>query len=500
LSEILYKCKNITKKFGATVALDKVNLEIKLNEIHGLVGENGAGKSTLIKILGGIIKPDQGHILINNNKTIFKNPSESEQKGIAVVYQEFPQCENLTVAENIFLSKNPQQKTSFFYNKKRLFEPAKQALANLGVDIAPDKYLKSCSIAEQQMVAICRALQKNPKFIIFDEPTSAISQNEVEKLLEIIKSLPEQGTTVMFVSHIIEEIKEISDRISVLRNGKLIDTKANNNSSKEDIVRMMVGKNVSSRVLIDEKKTHVKNEVIMEVKNLSQNDLGLVDINFNLKKGEILGVAGIQGAGRSELAQTIFGIHKKSTGQISLDGNQVNINNPIEAIAKGIGYLPEDRNRLGLFTNLNVKENLVAAITPKISKKGMLQKNLINEISQEHIKDLNIKPPDVSALITALSGGNQQKVLLARWLAVNPRVLILDEPTRGVDVGAKAQIRKIINKLTSSGIGVILISSELPEIEELCDRTLVMNRGRLRCVLKGDEIQKDEIIKYCTSL
>lgn len=496
----LIECVNMTKKFGATVALDAVNIKIKKNEVHGLVGENGAGKSTLIKILGGILKPDKGHILINDKNTIFKNPRESENKGIAVVYQEFPQCENLTVAENIFLSKNPQKRASFFYNKKKLFEPARQALEEIGIDISPEKYLEDCSIAEQQMVAICRALQKDPKLIIFDEPTSAISQNEVTKLLDIIKSMPEQDTTVMFVSHIIEEIKDISDRISVLRNGKLIDTKTNQDLNKIDIVQMMVGKDISSRAFIDEKETHVKDDLILDVKNLSQENLGLENINFSLKKGEILGVAGIQGAGRSELAQTIFGIHKKTTGDIYLEGERVDINNPTQAIAKGIGYLPEDRNRMGLFTNLNVKENIVVSIIPEISKKGFLQKKVMNTISKKHVNDLSVKPSDINALITALSGGNQQKVLLGRWIAVNPKVLILDEPTRGVDVGAKAQIRKIINKLTSLGIGIILISSELPEIEALCDRTLVMNRGKLRCILEGDDIQKDEIIKFCTTI
>jgi ribose transport system ATP-binding protein len=481
---ILISYQSISKRFGGVQALDDVSFSIRKGDIHGLIGENGAGKSTLIKITGGIYRKDQGQVLWEGRPIEVNSPVEAERQGISIVHQEIPLCGNLTVAQNVFLGRlitNRLGQPKWDEMEERTVELFRQ----IGQDIDPRARVGELSVALKQLTTIVHALNSTSKFIIMDEPTSALTPGEVETLFEVLRRLKSEGTTIMIVSHILSEMMEITDRVTVLRNGRHVETMDTKDATIEGLVHMMVG---DVPLPTPKESDAITGDVVLRVRGLNQLRLRLKDINFQLYKREILGLAGIQGAGRTELATTLFGVHQPDSGTIELEGREITIKNPRQAIEHGIGYLTEDRRNLGVFWDMSVWQNAGAAIIDDLTSYGnVLDNKRIEEMASKSIQDLQIKTSGMQQPIRYLSGGNQQKVLLARWLNVKPKILILDEPTRGVDVGAKAEIRKVIQELVDQGISVIVISSDLEELLAMSDRVLVMSNGAIR----GEFLAKD---------
>lgn len=490
-SNALITYQSISKRFGGVQALDNVSFSINKGEIHGLVGENGAGKSTLIKITGGIYRKDSGQILWEGNPIEVNSPIEARRHGIAIVHQELPLCDNLTVVQNVFLG---QLITNRFGQPdwKAMEDRTVELFELIGQKVDPRARVGNLSVAMKQLTAIAAALNTTSKFIIMDEPTSALTPGEVETLFEVLRRLKSEGTTIMIVSHILSEMMEITDRITVLRNGKHVKTMDTKDTNTEEIVHLMVG---DVPLPTPKENVAIADEVVLKVRDLNQKQLRLKNISFDLHKGEILGLAGIQGAGRTELATTLFGVHRPDSGTIELEGKTITIRSPHEAIEHGIGYLTEDRRNLGIFWDMSIWQNAGAAIIDRLtSRANILDRNRIETMATDSIKKLQIKTSGPSQLIRYLSGGNQQKVLLARWLNAEPKILILDEPTRGVDVGAKAEIRRVIQNLVNQGISAIVISSDLEELLAMSDRILVMANGSIRGEFLAREATFDKIM------
>lgn len=490
-NNILISYESISKRFGGVQALDDVSFPVARGDIHGLIGENGAGKSTLIKITGGIYRRDQGQIIWQGNPIEIHNPVEAEKYGISIVHQEIPLCNNLTVTQNVFLGR---LMTNRFGqpNWDVMEEKTVELFEQMGQTIDPRAMVGNLSVAVKQLTTIAHALNTTSKFIIMDEPTSALTPGEVETLFEVLYKLKAEGTTLLVVSHIISELMQITDRVTVLRNGQHVRTIDTKDTDEDSIVHMMVG-DVPRPT--PRESTLVQEEVILKVRDLNQKRLGLKDISFELYKQEILGLAGIQGAGRTELATTLFGVHQLDSGTIKLEGRPISLKNPRQAIQHGIGYLTEDRRDLGLFWDMSVWQNAGAAIINDLTSNGyVLDERRIEEMASQSVKDLQIRTSGIHQTIRYLSGGNQQKVLLARWLNVEPKVLILDEPTRGVDVGAKAEIRRVIQDLVTEGISVIVVSSDLEELLGISDRVLVMAGGSIRGEFDASEATFDNIM------
>ena len=482
--KILISYESISKRFGGVQALDDVSFYIRQGDIHGLIGENGAGKSTLIKITGGIYRRDEGRILFDGRPLDVHSPVDAERHGISIVHQEIPICDNLTVAQNVFLGRLI---TNRFGQPKwdEMEERTVELFREIGQTINPRALVGTLSVALKQLTTIAHALNTKSKFIIMDEPTSALTPGEVETLFEVLRRLKSEGTTIMIVSHILSELMEITDRVTVLRNGKHVQTMDTKDATIDGIVHMMVG---DVPLPTPKDSTAVRDKVVLKVRDLSQKRLRLKDISFDLHEREILGLAGIQGAGRTELATTLFGVQQPDSGSIELEGRPITIKNPRQAIEHGIGYLTEDRRSLGVFWDMSVWQNAGAAIIDELTSVGpVLDNKRIEEMAGKSIEELQIKTSGPAQTIRYLSGGNQQKVLLARWLNVRPKILILDEPTRGVDVGAKAEIRKVIQEMVDQGISVIVISSDLEELLAMSDRVLVMSNGSI----KGEFLAKD---------
>ncbi len=488
---VLIRYQSISKRFGGVQALDDVSFSVNRGNIHGLIGENGAGKSTLIKITGGIYRKDSGQVIWEGHPIEVNSPIEAERHGISIVHQEIPLCNNLTVAQNVFLGRlitnrfgQPDWET--------MEEKTVEIFSQIGQKIDPRAKVGTLSVAVKQLTAIAHALTTTSKFIIMDEPTSALTPGEVETLFEVLRRLKAEGTTIMIVSHIISELMEITDQVTVLRNGQHVKTMDTEDTDIDSIVHMMVGD-----VVLPTPKQNLskKDEVVLKVRDLNQERLRLKNISFDLHKQEILGIAGIQGAGRTELATTLFGVHRPNSGRIELEGKPVNIRSPRQAIEMGIGYLTEDRRNLGIFWDMSVWQNLTASIIDQLTKRGkVLDRERIEEVGTQSIQDLQIRTSGLNQTIRYLSGGNQQKVLLGRWLNSKPKVLILDEPTRGVDVGAKAEIRRVIQDLVTHGISVIVISSDLEELLAISDRVLVMANGSIRGEFSANEATFDKIM------
>lgn len=490
-NNILIDYQSISKRFGGVQALDDVSFSVKKGDIHGLIGENGAGKSTLIKITGGIYRKDSGQVIWEGSPLDANSPVEAERHGISIVHQEIPLCNNLTVAQNVFLGR---------LITKRFGQPDWDAMEErtaelfnqMGQSINPRARVGNLSVALKQLTTIAHALNSTSRFIIMDEPTSALTPGEVETLFEVLRKLKSEGTTIMIVSHILSELMEITDRVTVLRNGKHVNTMDTKDTTVDGIVHMMVG----DVPLPTPKEEFITTEdAVLKVRNLNQHRLRLKDINFDLHKQEILGLAGIQGAGRTELATTLFGVQEPDSGTIELEGQQISIKNPRQAIQHGIGYLTEDRRNFGVFWDMSVWQNAGAAIIDQLTSFGnVLDNGAIEQMADKSIEELQIKTSGPSQAIRYLSGGNQQKVLLARWLNVKPKILILDEPTRGVDVGAKAEIRKVIQDLVTQGISVIVISSDLEELLAMSDRILVMANGSIKGEFHAKDATFDKIM------
>lgn len=496
MSAIL-ELRGVSKRFGGVQALQDVSFSVEEGHIHGLVGENGAGKSTLIKILDGVYTKDKGEVIFQGSPWAPASPAAAQQAGIAVVHQEIPLCPNLTVAQNVFLG-HPIYKRGGRVDTQEMEFRTAELLARIGqTGLDPRRLVGELSVAEQQLTCIVQALSRECRFLILDEPTAALTPGEVETLFEVLRNLQAEGTTILFVSHILSEVMELTDEVTVLRNGRHVATKRTEEITTADVVRMMVGEIETDDRTVAEHKP--RSEVILEVKDLGQKTTGLKGVSFQLHRQEILGLAGIQGAGRTELAQCLFGVHPATEGEIRFKGQPVRITSPRQAIDLGIGYLTEDRRNLGLFWDMSVEDNLISVIVDQLTGAvGRLDRQLSRARGAQAVKTLNIRTSGLEQGISFLSGGNQQKVLLSRWLNAEPSVLILDEPTRGIDVGSKAEIRRLIRGLVAEGLSVILISSDLDELLALADRVIVMTRKRITGTLSAQEASRERVMELAT--
>lgn len=486
--------KNITKKYPGVTALDNVSVSIKRGEIHAIVGENGAGKSTLMNILGGEILPDMGEIILNGKIVHIPNPHAARLHGISIVYQELKLCPNLSVVENIYLGRE-RESGGGRINWKKMNMESSEVFQSLGVNINLKVAVRNLSIAEQQLVEIAKAISLKSDVLIMDEPNSALTLNETEKLFTNLKSLKDQGVTILFISHRLEEVFKIADRISVLRDGKYLGTYNTVETGIDEIVTLIAGKKLVSELSHKKGKDAKSDAIALEVKDLRRGKY-FSHISFQLYEKEILGIYGLQGAGRTELLETIFGMESPDEGEIFAFGRSVYIKSPADAIKNGFAMVPEDRRRSGLFSNLDVKDNIGISNTREISRFGFLKRNRLLEIAREFVKMIEIKVRSITQMVRNLSGGNQQKVIISRWLATKPKIFLLDELTRGIDVGAKAEIYKILRRLRDDGLSILLVSSELPEVLAECDRVLVMRNGMLVADFPREIATKEKVLRF----
>ena len=489
--KVVLQMKGVKKYFPGVKALDGVDFELRKGEIHALLGENGAGKSTLIKILTGLYSMTEGSIHIKGEEVHMKSVKDARDNRIAAIHQEICLVPYVSVARNIYLGRELKNKFGLMDDKAMEAETQK-LLDRLGMDIDASKEVRQYSIAQQQLIEIAKALALDAEILLMDEPTSSLTEKEVTNLFETIRRLKENGTSIIYISHRMEELFELSDRVTVLRDGQYIDTFVTAETNREELVAAMVGRQLTDFYVKD---SVPQDEVFMEVKNLSHAGV-FEDVSFTLKKGEILGVSGMVGAGRSEVARAIVGIDKKTGGEVLLEGKVLDIQKPIDAINAGVVLIPENRKEEGLVLENSVRFNTTLAVLKEFIRGIIWNRKKEESMVEEHINALKIRTPHQEQLILNLSGGNQQKVVIAKWLATAPKVLIMDEPTRGVDVGAKAEIYTIMNDLAKQGISIIMISSDLPEIINMSDRVLVMREGKLAGILEKDEIGQEQIMRY----
>ena len=491
-NEILLQMENIRKYFPGVLALDGVSLTLHKGEVLALMGENGAGKSTLMKCLFGIYRPDSGRILLEGKPVEFKSPRDAMESGVAMVHQELNQAMKLTVADNIWLGRFPifHELLPFIKDKEKR-EKTRDIFDALKIDTDPDKRVDELTVSERQMVEIARAISYDAKVIVFDEPTSSLTESESEKLFGILSMLKSQGVGVIYISHKMREILQIADTVAVMRDGKNVASEPASALSTERIISLMVGRELTNRY---PKRDTPPGKTLLRVNGLRGRYSRLKDASFELRRGEILGIAGLDGSGRSELLECIFGLSEKEEGLIELDGVATENKSPRDAIRHGFAMLTEERRASGIFGMLNITDNTVISSLGKFSRGGFLNEGLMERATEGRVKDMRIKTPSLSTRISTLSGGNQQKVILGRWLLTEPRVLLLDEPTRGVDVGAKYEIYKLINRLCKDGRGVIMVSSEMEELLGMSDRIGVMSGGILAGILEGDGMTQENIM------
>lgn len=490
---------DISKVFPGVKALDGVSFGLNRGEIHALVGENGAGKSTLMKILSGIYRPTNGKVIFEGKEIILENTKQAQQLGITIIHQEFSLIPYLNSVDNIFLGRELRKKNGLL-DRKLMKEKTIELLKRINVDIDVDKTVDGLSVAEQQFVEIAKALSVNAKFLILDEPTAPLTEVEVERLFNLMKTLKENGVTMIFISHHMDEIFEIADRFSVLRDGKWIGTDSINKVTENDIIHMMVGRELKD-TLEEHSPFEGEKEVLLEVKRLKNNKVK--DISFKLNKGEILGISGLVGSGRSEVVRALIGADKTDEKEIYLNDKRidkkVDIKSPYEALKIGIALIPEDRKNQGLILESSVKNNVSLSALNKIRNKyKFIDKAKEIDIVKKYVSSLNIKTPGIDRMVKNLSGGNQQKVVIAKCLNTDCKILIFDEPTRGIDVGAKAEIYKLMRQLVDKGVSIIMISSELPEILRMSDRILVMRKGQITGEISAMEATQEKIMYYAT--
>jgi D-xylose transport system ATP-binding protein len=498
----LLEMKNITKEFPGVKALDNVNLDLFEGEFHSLVGENGAGKSTLMKVLSGVYPYGtyEGEIFVDGEENRFATIREAEEAGIAIIFQELSLVKELTVGENIFLGREPNK--FGIINWSEVYQKSSQLLKDLNLDINPQTEVGNLGIGQQQLVEIAKALSQNAKLLVLDEPTAALTESEVELLFDILRSLKKRGVGMIYISHKLDEVFEMSDRITVLRDGQTVATHDRDELDKDKVISLMVGRDVGD---IFPKTTHEFGEVALEVKNLTafdpdHPDKKMVDnVSFSVKKGEVLGISGLMGAGRSELLTAIFGAWKgKSSGEVFVEGQKVAINSPREAIKQGIGFVTEDRKRYGLILDQTIMNNSTLAGLKQISGKFLTHLSKERHATKGVMKSLKVKANSPITVTGTLSGGNQQKVVLGKWLLTNPKILFLDEPTRGIDVGAKQEIYSEINKLAEDGLAIVMVSSELPEVMGLSDRIIVLHEGHLTGEFTKAEATPEKVMAAAT--
>lgn len=494
-TDILVEMRNISKSFHGVQALNNVSLKVKKGTVHALMGENGAGKSTLMKVLAGIHTPDNGSIFIEGNKIILKDPQGALDNGIAMIHQELSPVREMTIGENIFLGREPLYVTGTI-NYKKLYQDAEMLLRNLKLSMNPKKKMKSLSVAGMQLVEIVKALSYDSKVIIMDEPTSAIADQEVEKLFEIINLLKSQGKAIIYISHKMDEIYKISDEITVFRDGQYIATKPSKELDYDTLITMMVGRELTD--MFPKQKKSPKNKNVLSVQGITSYGK-FNNVNFDLKQGEILGLTGLMGAGRTEIVEAIFGMRKLDEGAIYVNGNKVDIKTPMDAIKHRIAFVTENRKDEGLFLPMTIQKNISMVSMDHLSSFGFIQNKEEKQVVSTLYHDLKIKAYSPQQKVETLSGGNQQKVVLAKWLLTKPNILILDEPTRGIDIGAKTEIYKLMSKLVQEGLSIIMISSEMPEVLGMSDRILVFCEGKLTGELNAKEATQEKILDLATS-
>ena len=490
---VLLQMKDIHKTFPGVYALKDINLEVRAGEVHALLGENGAGKSTLIKVLGGIYQADQGEIFIDGNKVEISDVRDAQQQGISIIHQELVLVPYMTVAENIYLGREP--KNGLFVNHRKMEEDAQKLLDAYQMEIDAAMVVANLTTAQQQMVEIVKAISFDSKILVMDEPTSSISDKEVEFLFNTMRILTEKGVGIIYISHKMSELDQICDRVTVLRDGKYVGTEVVKETTKEKLISMMVGRELQKYYTRDFQNA---GEVVLKCEKISDGKL-VKDATFEIRKGEIVGFSGLVGSGRSELMKCVFGLNQNFTGDITINGKKVKIKSPIDAIKNGIALVPEDRKKEGLYKVQSVKYNSTIEVLDEFIKGIIVNYSKEEAITQKYIDMMSTKTPSQDQIIGNLSGGNQQKVMIGRWLATTPKILILDEPTRGVDVGAKSEIYARMNELVKKGVSIIMISSELPEIINMSDRIYVMNSGRIAGCLQRDGISQEHIMQLAAS-
>ena len=491
----ILEMKGITKRFPGVLALDHVDLTVYPGQVLALVGENGAGKSTLMKVLSGVHQMDEGEILMEGKSVKIENPLASQLMGISIIYQELSVLDNMNIAENIFLGRE-KRSGRVFVDKKTMHAEARRLLDEVGLDVDTYTMAGELSTAQKQMIEVAKALSFNSKIIIMDEPTSSLTETETDILFGIIRKLREKGVAIVFISHKLAEIFAITDEVAILRDGVSAGRMVTAGCTENDIIKAMVGRDVDD---LYPKQTAAIGNVVLEVKNLSTKDF-LKDINFQLRAGEILGFAGLVGAGRSEVMRAVFGIDPKETGEIYIKGKKVEIKTPKDAMLQGMGFVPEDRKLQGLVLGMSVGKNTtLAALKSVANKAGFINHKQEKDMADKFVRALEVKTPSNDQLVKNLSGGNQQKVVIAKWLANNPDILILDEPTRGIDVGAKKEIHQLMSDLANQGVAIIMISSELPEVLGMSDRVVVMHEGRIKGELDRAEADQVSIMKMAVS-
>ena len=482
---------DIDKRFPGVHALKSANLEVKEGEVHALLGGNGAGKSTLMKILGAIYQPDGGEIFIDGQPAQLASVRDAQGYGISIIHQELMLFPELSIAENMFIGERPEDYG--YINRKEMERRAQAVLDDLGIRLQAGTVVSSLSLAQQQLVEIARALSFNARIIVMDEPTSSLSNKEVEMLFEFIRKLKKNGVAIIYISHKLDELFEISDRITVLRDGETVGTVITKETTEDDLIRMMVGRELSS--FYSQAQREISPEVVLEVRGLAKEGV-FHDINFQLRKGEILGFTGLVGSGRTEVMEAIFGIRSFDRGEILLRGSRAEIKSPTDAIAAGLALVPEDRKAHGLILKNTVGFNMTITVLKEFIGSFRVDRKAERSILDSYKERLRIVTPSYRQIAAKLSGGNQQKVVLAKWLATKPLVLILDEPTRGIDVGAKAEIYTLMHDLTKQGVSIIMVSSELPEVMAMSDRICVMNEGTISATLANEEFSEEKIVAY----
>ena len=499
MGEVILTMKDIDKSFPGVHALDHVNFEVKRGEVHALMGENGAGKSTLMKVLTGIYQKDSGSITYKGKETEFHNTREAQDAGVVIVHQELNMVGDLTVAQNIFIGREP--KKGFSIDDKKMIEDSKKLFQELNIEINPKEKMNNLTVGKQQMCEIAKAISHKAEVIIFDEPSAALTEKEIADLFEIIRDLRKKGLGIVYISHRMDEIKTITDRVTVMRDGGYVGTLITADSTKEDIINMMVG-----RVIYEDPKEHSMvapdAPVVLKVENLNAGKM-VQNVSFELRKGEILGFSGLMGAGRTETARALFGADPKQSGKISIRGKdgqlrEVTINSPQDAVKYGIGYLSEDRRRYGVVVQKSVNENTTLATMEDFTNGLFINKAKEKSVSEKYIKELATKTPSGDQLVVNLSGGNQQKVVIAKWLTRDSEILIFDEPTRGIDVGAKNEIYKLMNRLAAEGKSIIMISSEMTEVLRMSDRIIVMCEGKITGNIDISEATQEHIMNHAT--
>lgn len=496
MEEIL-KVENLSKSFPGVLAVDNVSFNLQKEEILALVGENGAGKSTLTNMLGGVLSPDQGRIILEEKEVAFQSSHDAIRKGIGMVFQELSMVGNLSVAENIFANRHPVGPVNNIRWRK-LYQQTQDLLRKFNLDLDPLVLVKQLSMGQQQILEILKAISTNPKVLILDEPTSSLTDAEIEYLFQNIRMLQEQGMSFIYITHKLSEVFQIANRVMVMRDGKYVGTEKVAEVTEADLVSMMVGREIENVYGADTEKT-VSSEYF-RVENFCRQR-AFYNINFNLRRSEILGFAGLVGAGRTELARSIFGVESKDTGQVYMDGRPIKISGPRDAINHRIAYLTEDRKGLGLFLSMPIRENLIAPFLKQLSSPiGFMKKKLIDRHARQKVKEFAIHTPSIFQKILNLSGGNQQKCLVAMWMGIRPEVIIFDEPTRGVDVGARVEIYQKLRRFASEGTGIILISSDLPELIGMCDRILVMHQGQIKGEVLPADFSEELILSFATGI